>query len=113
MSGQFWGDLNQSGHEDEISYRVEIIEDASSPMKAASFLCIACGLEEKELPFYPDQVNKSGSSRMSMTIQYFKIYQSKIFSPPTSLEKHKHQTNITVIDVVSIPFNSKKVVWVN
>lgn len=55
VSWQFWDDLSLSDHEDEISYQVGNIEEASSLEVLASFLCISCGLEEKELPFFPEQ----------------------------------------------------------
>jgi hypothetical protein len=51
---QFSGDLSQSGHEGEISYQAETVEDASSPKGPASFLYISVGLQEIRAPSFPE-----------------------------------------------------------
>lgn len=62
-SGQSWDDLSLSDHEDEISYQVKKIEDASSLEAPTSFLCISCGLEGKELPFFPEKSKNDSTFR--------------------------------------------------
>lgn len=63
VSGQSWDDLSLSDHEDEISYQVKKIEDASSLEAPTSFLCIFCGLEGKELPFFPEKSKNDSKFR--------------------------------------------------